>query len=285
MTPTRGERNCNPGNLEFVSTFRWRGQLPHDPTIEPRFARFESAHYGLRALARNLLTYYRTHRIDTVRGIVSRWAPSGENDTDAYVRHVSRLVGVDPDTPMNVSLPASLHALVRAIVLHENGRCLYSDEDMAAAVAHALDSEDLPAPTTEARAEDHDARRSGAAPPTPEPPPAPPTPEPPPAPPKPAGNWLEQKLTPEEYAAAVRWMRAEAARLAATRLQSAIRGASRSWTVRLNTLAAALALAWPHVAPWVTSYLGADAVALLVALYAACNVALRAKTDKPLADR
>jgi hypothetical protein len=55
--------------------------------------------------------------------------------------------------------------------------------------------------------------------------------------------------------------------------------------VRLNTLAAALALAWPHVAPWVTAYLGADAVALLVALYAACNVALRAKTDRPLAER
>jgi hypothetical protein len=35
----------------------------------------------------------------------------------------------------------------------------------------------------------------------------------------------------------------------------------------------------------VTSYLGPDAVALLVALYAACNVALRAKTDKPLAER
>lgn len=284
MTPTRGERNNNPGNLEHVSTFRWRGELPYDPIIEPRFARFESAHYGLRALARNLLTYYRKHGLATVRGIVERWAPRGENDTEAYVRHVSRLVGVDPDTPIDVTLPASLAALTRAITLHENGRWIYADEDLQAAVAHALDSEDTPVPPELA------AAPAPSAPPpiVAEPPPvaaAPPAPQPPPAPPKPAGNWLEQKLTPEEYAAAVRWMRAEAARLAATRLQDAIRGASRSWTVRLNALAGAVALAWPQIEPWVARWLGADAVALLVALYAAANVALRAKTDRPLAER
>jgi hypothetical protein len=103
--------------------------------------------------------------------------------------------------------------------------------------------------------------------------------------PAPDANWLQRKLSPEEYAAVVRWLRAEAQRLASERLTSAIKGASRSWTVRLNAVAGALAIAWPHLAPYATQYLGPDAVAMLVAVYAAANLALRAKTDKPLAER
>lgn len=259
MMFTRGERNNNPGNIENTPGIEWQGQLPHDPSVEPRFARFETRHHGLRALARNLLAYYRTHGLDTVMGIVNRWAPPGENNTGAYVQHVANLMGVRVQDPLKVDDPAILGRLTRAIVTHENGRCIYTDVEIAAAVADALDQPAVAA--------------------------APPAPEPPPAPLEPESNWLRQKLTPQEYAAVVRWMRAEAQRLAAVRLQLAIRGASRSWTVRLNALAGAIALAWPHVEPWVSRYLGADAVAFLVALYAAANVALRAKTDKPLTER
>lgn len=98
-------------------------------------------------------------------------------------------------------------------------------------------------------------------------------------------NWLKQRLGPDEYAAVVKFLRAEAQRLAKERLTNAIKGAGKSWTVRLNTIAGILALAWPQLQPYVSQYLGEQAVALLVALYAAANVALRAKTDKPLAER
>lgn len=96
---------------------------------------------------------------------------------------------------------------------------------------------------------------------------------------------LRQKLTDAEYAALMGWLDAEAGRRAKERAFAAVKGAGKSWTVRLNALAGAIALAWPHLEPHVAALLGPDAVARLVALYAALNIALRAKTDKPLAER
>ncbi|HGY2308601.1 TPA: structural protein, partial [Pseudomonas aeruginosa] len=48
----RGIRNNNPGNIVWSARNNWQGQLPHDPQIEPRFCRFDTAHNGTRALAK-----------------------------------------------------------------------------------------------------------------------------------------------------------------------------------------------------------------------------------------
>ena len=47
-------------------------------------------------MAVNLLTYQRQHGLDTVKGILNRWAPPSENDTGAYVQTVSRALGLRP---------------------------------------------------------------------------------------------------------------------------------------------------------------------------------------------
>lgn len=122
MTVPRGIRANNPGNLIWVDTFRCQGQLPHDPTIESRFARFSSPVWGLRALARQLIVYQDRYKLSTVLGMVNRWAPPNENDTGAYVRFVAGEVGVDPTETINVHHPETLVRLVRAITRHENGR-------------------------------------------------------------------------------------------------------------------------------------------------------------------
>lgn len=128
---TRGERNNNPGNID-QSNIHWLGKLAR-PT-DSRFEQFESPFYGIRALASNLLTYWRRYGLNTVRGIVNRWAPPVENATDSYVSAVANDVGVAPDDPLSLADPLTLARLTRAIIRHENGRVIYDDDVIRQAV-------------------------------------------------------------------------------------------------------------------------------------------------------
>ncbi len=128
---TRGERNCNPGNLERNGT-TWRGMC--EQQTDARFVSFESPQYGIRALATVLLTYYRQHNLKTISGIIKRFAPPTENDTQSYIMAVSQEVGVKPDEIINVSNRDTLEKLVTAIIRHENGRVSYSPDIIRAGV-------------------------------------------------------------------------------------------------------------------------------------------------------
>ena len=66
----RGLRNNNPGNLDHRDSVKWNGELPFDADIEPRFCRFESPVFGIRALCKVLLTYQRKYKVCTIAGIV-----------------------------------------------------------------------------------------------------------------------------------------------------------------------------------------------------------------------
>ncbi len=136
MIKTRGERNCNPGNIDR-NNIVWQG-MASDQSKDGRFVVFSDAEFGIRALAKVLLSYYRKHGLNTVRSIIDRWAPPGENNTGAYVNHVASILGVGIDAPIDVTDPATLETLTRAIIEHENGRCVYSDTVIAKAVVAAL---------------------------------------------------------------------------------------------------------------------------------------------------
>lgn len=142
MIPTRGERNKNPGNIDRNAT-KWKGMSP-DQSGDKRFVVFTDAVWGVRALAKTLLTYSRVYPqdtpqdIDTVREIVNRWAPPVENDTGAYVSAVAKEVGADPDDEIDVTDEVVMAALVKAIIRHENGRVIYADELIADGVQRAL---------------------------------------------------------------------------------------------------------------------------------------------------
>ncbi len=120
MTP-RGIRNNNPGNIRLGQVV-WQGESKAQP--DPAFITFDEAVWGLRAIARILLSYQRMG-LDTVRKMVGRWAPSTENDTGAYVASVARGVGVDPDAVVDLRAPGYMVNMVQAIVLHENGEQPY----------------------------------------------------------------------------------------------------------------------------------------------------------------
>jgi hypothetical protein len=88
------------------------------------FVQFKSLEYGWRAAFYLLTrTYYHKYRLYTIRTIIRRWAPSNENDTNAYIANVSKLTGIDPDEPIGIpsESPTRWIALGVAMAIQENG--------------------------------------------------------------------------------------------------------------------------------------------------------------------
>lgn len=134
---TLGVRLNNPGNLEWGSP--WEGLVPREQSRyynsgtgpQQRFCEFKDAASGIRALARTLITYADKRkandgsRIDTIREVVERWAPSFENNTSAYANHVAKLMSADPDEILNVKDYEVMRGLVTGIIAHENAGYAY----------------------------------------------------------------------------------------------------------------------------------------------------------------
>lgn len=125
----RGIRNHNPGNIEWGDN--WQGLVPIGERTDNRFCQFVAPVWGIRAIARVLITYYDKRvssdgsKIDTVREIIERWAPASENDVNSYVRAVRRAMFGDPDAPeviLNLHEYHTIRPLIDAIIRHENGK-------------------------------------------------------------------------------------------------------------------------------------------------------------------
>ena len=117
----RGLRNNNPLNIRRTAA-QWQGLMLTQ--TDPEFCQFKSLEYGWRAAFRLLThTYFAKYRLDTIRKIVSRWAPSSENNTATYIATVSRITGIPPDEPLGspVDHPSRWLMLGAAMALHENG--------------------------------------------------------------------------------------------------------------------------------------------------------------------
>lgn len=121
MTP-RNIRNNNPLNIRR-SKDKWQGLDAKQS--DSLFFKFESMEMGWRAAFIILTkTYYHKYRLFTIRKIISRWAPSVENDTEAYVKRVSDLTGIDPDEPLGIPslYPSRWMAVGLAMAIVEGGR-------------------------------------------------------------------------------------------------------------------------------------------------------------------
>ena len=115
----RGITNCNPGNIERGKD-RWLG-MSADQSTDARFLVFDKPESGIRALMRLLINYQERHDIKTLRAAINRWAPTAENNSAAYVQHVSRLTGLDPDEPIDFLDEYICTAVAKATDRHENG--------------------------------------------------------------------------------------------------------------------------------------------------------------------
>lgn len=131
---TRGERNNNPGNIR-ISQSPWKGKIT--PSKDTDFETFDTPEHGIRAIAKLLITYLH-HDINTIAKIINHWAPSSENDTEAYVKDVCDRCGMHKDSLILGFTPGELAPIVEGIIFHENGGCVYSQEQINAGVKMAL---------------------------------------------------------------------------------------------------------------------------------------------------
>lgn len=119
---TRGYRNNNPGNIRLTfnangSKRYWSGEIEG---TDKAFKTFKSMAYGYRAIFA-LLKEYIGKGYNTIDKIISRYAPSSENNTNAYVNTVTKRVGITKDTKIAASDLVTLTKLVNAISVVENG--------------------------------------------------------------------------------------------------------------------------------------------------------------------
>jgi hypothetical protein len=123
MGSTRGERNNNPGNIRpdpRPPQTQWQGLSAMQ--TDSGFLQFDNVLYGIRALHVNLNSYWTKHNLNTITGIIKRWAPPQDrNNTAAYIAFVSQSMGVVADAQLDMTDLATMTALVHAIIMKENG--------------------------------------------------------------------------------------------------------------------------------------------------------------------
>ena len=120
----RGIRNNNPLNIRRSGD---KGQGLCSCQNDKEFFQFEKMEYGWRAAFRILCnTYYNKYKLRTIRDIVSRWAPAKENNTVAYIRHVSDYTGIGPDRVLESpkECPTDWLLIGYAMAVVENGKPL-----------------------------------------------------------------------------------------------------------------------------------------------------------------
>jgi len=108
-----GLRNNNPGDIRPGD--QWQGMIG----TNEGFIVFTDISWGIRAMATDLLNKINKGE-NTITEIITIYAPPSENDTPAYIRAVSRDIGVDPDTVLPMD-QQTFHNLLRAIMNHELG--------------------------------------------------------------------------------------------------------------------------------------------------------------------
>ena len=105
--PTRGERNNNLLNIRQANQ-NWNGEIGDDG----EFVQFEDTTSGLGAADKLLNNYNELYGINTVNGIINRFAPPNENDTSNYAGFVSDQTGYGLDVPLDIANP-----IIRANIL------------------------------------------------------------------------------------------------------------------------------------------------------------------------
>ncbi len=128
----RGIRNKNPMNIR--RGIDWDGLAEVQPDED--FCTFDEPVMGIRAAAKILLTYQKKYELWTVAGMISRWAPPNENDTDSYIKHVAKAMGVEPDWEIDLKVnPVSFAAMLETMIRHECGDQPYD----ASVIVRAID--------------------------------------------------------------------------------------------------------------------------------------------------
>ena len=136
----RGIRNNNPGNIDRNE--KWQGMTENQ--TDSRFISFESPEWGIRAITQVLRNYEKKYGLNTVEGIINRWAPPVENDTGSYINNVAQSIGTSPKAKLDLSDRDVLLPLIKAIIQHENGQQPYSDDAILKGIGMESAAKEMP---------------------------------------------------------------------------------------------------------------------------------------------
>lgn len=151
----RGIRNNNPGNL--TGDDAWQGKTGKDGD----YLKFDTPENGLRALSIDLRNQQDKHGLNTVQDIITKYAPSSENDTPAYIKDVAQRMGVSPSDTINLHDPETLHRMTDAVVRHENNNAMPFAPQTVEWAAKSATSDDAGSPPNSDMA--HGGVRTGNA--------------------------------------------------------------------------------------------------------------------------
>lgn len=114
----RGVRNNNPLNITTLPNGQWAGQAGADG----KFAVFATPQAGFAAADKNLQAYAK-RGINTIEGVVGRWAPDGVdgNNVSSYAGTVARDLGIDPKAPIDLANPQVRQRLLMSMSKVELG--------------------------------------------------------------------------------------------------------------------------------------------------------------------
>lgn len=112
-------RNNNLLNIR-ISKDVFQGEIR--PSQDKEFKQFETAAYGYRAAFKVLRTYINNYKCDTIRKIISRWAPKNENHTENYIKVVSERSGIPENDTVYADNREMMIRIVAAMSFVENGR-------------------------------------------------------------------------------------------------------------------------------------------------------------------
>lgn len=107
----------NPGNIRYSPYNQWVGQIGK----HKGFAVFDEEYNGIRALIRLLHRYLQMGH-NTIKAIISRYAPPSENNTDAYISYVTGKLGIRDSDRIAFEDEQTIIELAQAICNMETGQ-------------------------------------------------------------------------------------------------------------------------------------------------------------------
>ncbi|MDH6357239.1 structural protein P5 [Parabacteroides sp. PF5-9] len=116
---SRGLRNNNPGNIRISAT-KYQGEI--QPSQDRAFKQFQTMAHGYRAMFMLLYTYRKKHGCDTIRKMITRYAPPVENHTNVYIDSVARWSGINPDVQLDTTSREVMVPVISAMSRMENGK-------------------------------------------------------------------------------------------------------------------------------------------------------------------
>ncbi|EBN0302028.1 hypothetical protein ADQ42_19205 [Salmonella enterica subsp. enterica serovar Newport] len=127
---TIADRFNNPANLRYAAGYETAN------TRSGKFAVFPSLDEGVLAAAKQL-QIYGTKGINNIHDIISKWAPSNENNTKAYIGHVVNATGRSEFEKLNLNDTRTLAKLITAMSVKEGAGFRLSEEKVTQIINNA----------------------------------------------------------------------------------------------------------------------------------------------------